>query len=262
LGRAVIRQGHLMAVGIYFLMGCVVLLMVVGCTGGRSVASHEEQQGRTEATKQEQTRSPEATASEETRCKKTRPIDLLGSGGAIPDMSVKPGDPEALYVTNDLPGCPKGGLLTGTSRPDQLAGEDGEDEVRGLGSSDILTGGLGRDVLYGGPSDDELYGGGKQPLSFYIDKSKNVLHGGPGKDTLSGDEGDDVIYGGDGNDFDLWGSRGEDVIYGGDGNDHLDATTWDRQRDKLYCGAGRDEYTADKLDYVSSSCEIKLDGSY
>ena len=67
-----------------------------------------------------------------------------------------------------------------------------------------------------------------------------------------------MIYGGDGDDVDLWGSHGEDVIYGGDGNDHLDATTWDRQRDKLYCGAGRDEYTADKFDYVDSSCEKKV----
>ena len=30
----------------------------------------------------------------------------------------------------------------------------------------------------------------------------------------------------------------------------------DRQRDKLYCGEGRDYYFADKNDYVDS-CEIK-----
>ena len=42
-------------------------------------------------------------------------------------------------------------------------------------------------------------------------------------------------------------------MYGGDGNDF----PWskDGQRDKLYCGEGRDEYNADKNDYVDS-CEI------
>src|SRR5215207_7232962 len=87
------------------------------CWGGSEPS--QEKQGHTEATKEQG--SPEATASEEARCKKTRPIDLLGSVGAIPDMSVKPGDPEALYVTNDLPGCQNGGLLSGTDKPDQLA---------------------------------------------------------------------------------------------------------------------------------------------
>jgi hypothetical protein len=47
-----------------------------------------------------------------------------------------------------------------------------------------------------------------------------------------------------------------DVLYGRDGNDLLDASG-DRQRDKLYCGKGRDNYYADKIDYVDSSCEVK-----
>ena len=48
-------------------------------------------------------------------------------------MSVEPGDPEALYVTNDLPGCPSGGLLSGTDKPDQLVGKDGEAKVLSQG---------------------------------------------------------------------------------------------------------------------------------
>jgi hypothetical protein len=48
---------------------------------------------------------------------------------------------------------------------------------------------------------------------------------------------------------------GEDVLYGGDGNDHLEAG--DGQRDKLYCGEGKDQYDADTIDYVDSSCEEK-----
>jgi Ca2+-binding RTX toxin-like protein len=249
------RQGHLTAAARVFLMGCAVFL-VVGCAEVGSRASQGAEQGRTEATK-EHASSPEATASEEAKCGETRTIDML-EGVGIADSSIQPGDPEAIYVTNDMAGCPSGGLLSGTDKPDQLAGEDGEDEVRGLGGSDRLSGGRGSDVVYGGLGNDELEGGGwHSGLEFYTDTSENVLHGGPGRDILSGEEGDDVLYGGEGNDVDLWGSKGEDVLYGGDGNDHLDATTWDKQRDELYCGEGLDTYSADEQDYVDSSCEVK-----
>jgi hypothetical protein len=244
-----------MAVVRTFLIGCAIVLLVAGCAGVRSGAP-EDERGRTEATN-EQARSPEATASEEARCEGTRTIDML-EGVGIADSSIQPGDPEAIYITNDIPDCPTGGLLSGTDKPDQLAGEDGEDEVRGLGGSDHLSGGRGSDVVYGGLGNDELEGGGwHSGLEFYTDTSKNVLYGGPGRDTLSGEEGDDVLYGGEGNDVDLWGSKGEDVLYGGDGNDHLDATTWDKHRDELYCGEGLDTYSADEQDYVDSSCEKK-----
>ena len=251
-----VRRAHLMAVVGAFLIVCTVLL-VVGCAGVRSEAPQGEEQGHTEDTKKEQARSPEATASEEAQCGGTRTIDMLGGGGVV-DSSIQPGDPKAIHITNDIAGCPTGGLLSGTDKPDRLAGEDGEDEVHGLDGSDHLSGGRGSDVVYGGAGNDELEGGGwHSGLANYVDKSKNVLHGGPGRDILSGEEGDDVLYGGEGNDVDLWGSRGEDVLYGGDGNDHLDATTWDKQRDKLNCGEGLDSYSADEQDYVDSSCEVK-----
>ena len=211
-----VRQGHLIAIVRAFLIVCAVVL-AVGCAGVRSGAPQEEQE-HTEATK-EQGRSPEATASEEARCGRTKTIDLMGSASAsasepaVVDSSVKPGDPEARFVTNDVPGCPnKGGLLSGTDKPDSLAGEDGEDEVRGLGGEDeVLWGGSGSDVIYGGPGDD------------------NPLVGG----------------------------EGDDVIYGGDGHDSMYADE-DMQRDKLYCGEGRDSYMVDKVDYVSSSYEVKM----
>jgi Ca2+-binding RTX toxin-like protein len=105
------------------------------------------------------------------------------------------------------------------------------------------------------------------------DESKDVLHGGSGRDDLTGGDGDDVLYGGDGDDNWWWGvkglrclcglsgGRGEDVLYGGDGNDVLIAE-WssERKRDRLYCGKGTDEYTADKIDFVSSSCEVEDPG--
>ncbi len=148
--------------------------------GGNSEAP-KEKQGRTEVTK-EQAHSVEAT-SEEALCGETRPIDWYSESA----------------VTNDVPGCPNGDLLSGTEGQDSLDGAGGEDEVRGLGANDEITGGSGSDVLYSGPGDDFLKGNTFSGNDRY--ESKDVLHGGPGSDQLSDlDGGDDVLYGGDGDD--------------------------------------------------------------
>ncbi len=101
----------------------------------------------------------------------------------------------------------------------------------------------------------------------------DVIYGGPGNDgklpspIVAGHGGDDVIYGGPGDDGNLVGFGGNDVIYGGPGDDtKLDVASQgelgnDGQRDKLYCGEGRDTYYAEKIDYVASSCEVKLGNS-
>src|SRR5215217_5671686 len=160
-----------------------------------------------------------------------------------------------VYTTNDVPGCPSGGLLSGTDKPDKLDRQDGEDKVRGLGDEDELMGGMGSDVIYGGLGDDSLRGGTVENFVKDVgdDVSKDVLRGGPGQDWIDGQKGDDVIYGGDGNDRYIFGGAGEDVIYGGDGNDTIISA--DGNRDKIYCGEGWDRYEADKVDHVSSSCE-------
>jgi len=215
----VVRQAQLIALVGTFLIGCAVLLLVVGCAGTSSEAP-KEGKGHTEATNKEQGRTAEATSEEEARCEGTRPYDYQTED---PTIVVR-------FTTNDLPGCPKGGLLLGTDKRDFLGGRDGEDRVRGLGGSDAIQGGPDSDILYGGPDGDEISEG----------------------------KGDDVIYGGDGNDL-VKAEQGEDVIYGGDGNDVLNLPV-DGQRDKLYCGKGQDLYLAakpDKLDYVDSSCENK-----
>jgi Ca2+-binding RTX toxin-like protein len=170
----VVRQGHLIALVVAFLIGGAVLL-VAGASGVQAQASKKE----------------------ETRCEGTRTI-------------------KDSYITNDLPGCPKGGLLLGTEGSDRtisrkparpsLDGGDGDDTIRGLGGSDYIFHGSGDDVVYGGDGDDELV-----PDS------------------------------------------GNDDIYGGDGNDKLYSN--DDGGDKLYCGAGRDKYFANPTDYVDSSCE-------
>jgi len=147
----------------------------------------------------------EASKKEEARCQGTRTFKKSDAGGGI-------------YTTNDLPGCPKGGLLKGTDKSDQtrsrdparpgLSGEDGDDEIRALGGSDEIFHGSGDDVIYAGPGNDDVYPDG-----------------------------------------------GKDVFYGGTGNDKLYSNDTDGQRDKLYCGAGSDKYLADPTDYVDSSCE-------
>src|SRR5215207_520881 len=209
-GCAVVRQGRSIALVVAFLIGCAVLLLVVGCSGTSSETSNKKEKGH----------SPEATASkEDARCEGTRTIKSPKGAGV------------GVFTTNDLPGCPNGGLLLGTDKPDKLAGKDGDDKIRGLGGPDHIVAGPGNDVIYGGPG---------------------------GEPVFDGDEGDDVIYGGPGGDY-INGKEGEDVIYGGDGNDWLSVGI-DEQRDKLYCGAGKDHYVADKNDYVSSSCEKKIVG--
>jgi hypothetical protein len=201
-----------MAVVRPFLICCVVLF--VGCAGMRSVAPHEEQ-GHTEATKEQEGSSSGAASSEEARCSQTRTFKDKESGWLI--------------TTNDIPGCPNGGMLSGTDGRDKLSGNKGEDEIRGLGGSDFIFGGDGNDVIYGGPGDDNLKG---------FD-GEDVIYGGPGDDKLDGGPSDAVL-----------GGPGELLPGGGDG-----------QRDKIYCGEGRDSYWADKEDYVDSSCEVKLPNS-
>src|SRR5829696_10576797 len=106
----------------------------------------------------------QASNKEEGRCEGTRTIN------------------HGSWVTNDIPGCPKGGLLLGTEGSDRtisrkparpsLDGGDGDDTIRALGGSDYIFHGSGDDVVYGGDGDDEVVP----------------------------DSGHDVIYGGDGND--------------------------------------------------------------
>src|SRR5918998_2879516 len=95
------RQAHLIAVVLAFLIGCAVVLMA-GASGVQAQASKKE----------------------EARCQGTRKINVN-----LP----------ARFTSNDLPGCPQGGLLLGTDKPDLLAGEKGDDEVRSLrGKDDVM----------------------------------------------------------------------------------------------------------------------------
>ena len=174
---AVVRRGRLIAV-VSFLIGCVVVL-VVGASGVRAEASQEEkkQQGHTEATNTEQGRSGRAVPQGADRCDKTRTILRIGRTG---------------YLTNDLPGCPKGGLLS-AKLPDT-----GKWKVTSP-TCGLMMGEKGNDEIRGG---SELYGG----------EGNDVIYAGPGGDFIEGQQDADVIHAGDGGDFFVSGGPGEDVI--------------------------------------------------
>jgi Ca2+-binding RTX toxin-like protein len=81
--------------------------------------------------------------------------------------------------------------------------------------------------MFGGSQDDVLMGGsGNDEMGFYCYE-------------FIFDTGDDTFYGGSGNDF-VW-----SWDYSGDGK---------AQRDLVFCGGGRDEVLADKLDRLHD-CE-------
>src|SRR5215203_2057347 len=110
-GCAVVRQGQLIAVVGTCLIGCAALLLVVGCAGTRSESSNKKEQGS----------SPKATESEEARCQGTRSIDLAkisASASPASEGSYLSTAIDGPITTNDLPGCPKGGLLSGTNKAD------------------------------------------------------------------------------------------------------------------------------------------------
>ena len=159
----VVRQGRSIALVAAFLIGCAVLL-VAGASGVQAEASKKE----------------------EARCQGTRTIKPSYTGG-VPS------------TTNDLPGCPKGGLLLGTDKSDDwparpgLVGGDGDDEIRALGGSDDIEHGSGDDVIYAGPGNDDVY----------PDTGKDVMYGGPGNDSLASNDTDgkrDKLYCGAGRD--------------------------------------------------------------
>jgi Ca2+-binding RTX toxin-like protein len=81
----------------------------------------------------------------------------------------------------------------------------------------------------------------------------DTIHGGAGKDRINGRGGNDRLWGDAGNDT-ITGGTGSDHIYGGLGNDRIYA--FDRSRDVIDCGPGRDVVSADRHDTVRKNCEV------
>jgi Ca2+-binding RTX toxin-like protein len=80
----------------------------------------------------------------------------------------------------------------------------------------------------------------------------DVIVAGNGADRVSGGLGADRIFGGAGRDR-LVGGPGRDTVYGGSGADRVFVR--DGQPDQVYCAAGADTVTADRVDVVSRDCE-------
>ena len=169
-----VRQGQLIALVVAFLIGCAVVLMA-GASGVQAQDSKKE----------------------EARCEGTRTI--------TPKYDVP-------LVSNDVPGCPKGGLLLGTDKKDKLGGQEGDDKIRGLGGPDYITGGSGDDVIYGGPGDDDV---------LEVENGEDVIYGGNGNDRLAVDDGHrDKLYCGEGNDH----YQADTDLNGGPPNDYVDSS--------------------------------------
>ena len=94
-----------------------------------------------------------------------------------------------------------------------------------------------------------------------------TLLGGPGADNVSGGDAADNVGGGDGNDS-VGGGAGNDAVDGGSGTDSLDGGPGDDKlgardgsADRVTCGDGNDEVTADSFDDVAGDCESILRAS-
>ncbi len=146
------------------------------------------------------------------------------------------------------------GVLSGTSRSDEIHGREGNDKLYGGGGEDELYGGVGNDMLFGGDGIDELWGGedndsiegGVGDDKLYGGDGGDELRGGGDSDTLKGGDGRDRLHGGPGDDMldgggdhdMLWGNDDNDTIKGGSGNDDLRGQNG---IDSLEGGEGNDE---------------------
>jgi hypothetical protein len=154
----------------------------------------------------------------------------------------------------------KGGMVDKTGSEEDM--KKAAKKARHLAKREDL--GAVKVKVWGGFTTNDLPGCSKGGLLLGTDKKDELsgekgddeIRGLGGNDVLAGGPGSDILYGGDGDDT-LYAAGNGDVMYGGDGNDALSADLGG-PRAKLYCGEGRDDYAADKDDYVDSSCEKKV----
>ena len=138
----------------------------------------------------------------------------------------------------DLRYCAPGGA----AGADRIFGGSGKDIIDGDGGNDRLSGQAGEDRLRGRGGNDRISAG----------SGVDILSGNEGNDFISGGEGDDRILAGSGNDT-VTGGSGKDIIEGDGGNDTVRAR--DGLRDRIRCGSGRDNVSADRSDKVARDCE-------
>ena len=148
-----------------------------------------------------------------------------------------------------MAGTPAGdALVTGGTGTDTLFGHIGKDDFSGFTGDDTLAGGAGNDHLRGQDGADRLKG----------DAGADILSGGDGSDRVEGGGGDDEVGGSGGSDG-IFGNRGSDHLVGGSGNDALTSkeggSSGPAEGDRVTCGSGFDNVTADLPDKVEADCE-------
>jgi len=146
-------------------------------------------------------------------------------------------------------------IIKGTNAPDVIFGEGGVDTLAGRKDDDTIYGGEGRDDLYGGSFlFREIFDGRR-----LVQDGNDTLFGGDGPDCVFGGTGHDILHGGDGRDliglfcFEFIFDTGNDTMLGGADADEI--ISFDRERDIVVCGSGRDEVFADRLDRIAEDCE-------
>ena len=191
--------------------------------------------------------------------------------------------PLVVFVALVLASVASGAVQRGTAGDDTLIGTAAADRLYGFGGHDGLYGGAGDDRLYGGPGWDHIFGGAGDdvleggpastawPSGDYSRRERLV--GGAGDDVLISHLGASVLMDGYGsNRFDSrdpltdchmklrrralasGGPRCMDYVLAGRGNDVIRSR--DGNLDFIQCGGKHDVAVVDRLDDVSSDCEV------
>jgi hypothetical protein len=208
--------------------------------------------------------------------RRIRILNPLAMEGLRPGACLNPLTGSA--AADRITGSAGGDRILGGGGDDRLDGAGGHDCVLGEAGADVLSGGSGDDVIDGGVGEDVLAGGsgrnridggagadvargggGAERVSggsgndtLLAGRGNDTISGGSGKDTLKGEQGNDRISGGSGHDA-ITGGSGANRLDGGSGNDRISA--FNKRRDVITCGKGRDRVTADRRDKVSRTCE-------
>jgi RTX calcium-binding nonapeptide repeat (4 copies) len=163
-------------------------------------------------------------------------------------------------------------VLTGTPAADAIYGRAGDDKISGGAGDDELDGGAGADQLSGGEGTDVVVYSGGAPVDANLDGAAGDgaagendqimadvedLYGGDGGDKLTGNGAANALDGGAGDDR-ITGGKGSDLLAGGDGDDVIDAR--DGEIDRIECGAGQDNVTADPQDLVADCEQVSRPG--
>jgi hypothetical protein len=196
------------------------------------------------------------------------------TANGIRSLAIALGEGDDTLTTNtDLPVSADGG-----PGADNLATGRGADKLQGGNGRDVLAGGPGADYIAGGSSEDAVdYTAATDAVSVTHDGLANdgaakegdnvaadvesaaggdgadILHAGADGGRLSGGPGDDALYGDAGPDV-LAGGGGIDSFFAAGGDDKILAQ--DNAAEKIDCGDGADQVTADPVDALAPNCDV------